>query len=168
MNITQEQIKQLFDYRDDGSLIRRVALPGINNGVGTIVGCKPKTITRNNRYVTTKIKGQHYCVHRLIYLYHHGRVPDQLDHINGNTLDNRIENLRPANQSLNMMNRKTFANNKSGVKGVHWHKRSQKWFVYVDVNKQRKNIGYFEDFDLAELVANEARAKFHGSFANYL
>jgi hypothetical protein len=49
---------------------------------------------------------------------------------------------------------------------VSWHKAQQKWFVYVDVNKKRKNIGYFKDFEFAELVAIEAREKYHGAFAN--
>ena len=166
--LTQDQIKAMFEYRPDGNLIRRVAVAGRGHCVGAVVGFKPKQVSRNNRYATTKVSGQHWTVHRLIYLYHHGWVPEQLDHINGNTLDNRIENLRPADQSSNMCNRKRFLNNKSGVKGVSWHSHQKKWFVYLDVNKKRKNIGYFDDLEFAELAANEARAKFHGAFANYL
>jgi len=45
---------------------------------------------------------------------------------------------------------------------------SIKWFVYVDVNKKRNNIGYFEDIELAELVAIEAREKYHGAYANHI
>ena len=54
-----------------------------------------------------------------------------LDHINGDTSDNRIENLREATAAQNMQNRKTFANNKSGHKGVAWSKFHSKWFVYM-------------------------------------
>ncbi len=80
-------------------------------------------------------------------------------------MDNRIENLRLATASQNMMNRKKFKNNRSGVTGVSWHKKSERWFVYIDANKKRKNIGYFDDFELAELVAIEARDLYHGKFA---
>ena len=165
--INQDQLKQLFDYREDGNLVRKVATKGQANFVGSIVGCKPKSISRNNRYTTTKIKGQHYSVHKLIYLWHTGVWAEQLDHINKDSLDNRIENLRQATSAQNASNRKIFTSNTSGVKGVSWHKVQKKWFVYVDVNKKRKNVGYFSDFELADLVAIEARDKYHGVYANH-
>lgn len=164
--ISQKQLHQLFEYRDDGNLIRKVSGAGPANKAGAVVGCFPKKLTRNRRYGMTKINGQHYCVHKLIYMYHHGVMPEQLDHINGNSLDNRIENLRSVTASQNAQNRKTFVNNKSGCKGVFFNKRSGKWAVYVDVNKKRRHLGSFEDFEFAELVAIEARDKYHGKFAN--
>jgi hypothetical protein len=165
--LTQSEVQELYDYREDGNLIRRTATSGPVGAIGRVVGHYPKKLTRNNRYATTKIGGEHWCVHKLIFLWHHGYVPEQLDHINRNTLDNRIENLREANTTQNSSNRKLFANNTSGAKGVSWASRQNKWFVYVDVNKKRKNIGCFEDFELAELVAMEAREKYHGLFANH-
>lgn len=166
--ITQDRLFELFDYRADGVLIRKKAGMGPSNKAGSVVGYIPKKLTRNNRYVTTQIRGQHFCVHKLIYMYHHGYMPEQLDHINRNTLDNRIENLREAKTSENAQNRKLFSNSTSGVKGVSWNSRNKAWFVYIDVNKKRKNIGYFKDLELAELVASEARAKYHGSYAAYM
>lgn len=165
--INQHELKELFDYREDGNLIRKKSTMGNGNFAGRVVGYKPKKITRSNRYVVTKIKGQHYSVHRLIYLWHTGVWPEQLDHINKDSFDNRIENLRPATSSQNASNRKLFTSNTSGSKGVARHKASQKWFVYVDVNKKRKNIGYFDDLELADLVAIEARDKYHGIYANH-
>lgn len=167
MNLTQEMLKELFDYREDGNLVRKNACGGNGNYAGRVVGSKPKEKTRSRRYVTTKIKGQHYCVHKLIYLWHTGKFAEQLDHINRDTIDNRIENLRVATTAQNASNRKLFSSNTSGVKGVSWHKARIKWFVYVDVNKKRKNIGYFNDLDFAELVAVEARNKYHGIYANH-
>jgi len=166
--ITQDQVKDLFEYREDGFLVRKRASMGNGIYAGRPVGnLNAKALgSRNTRYVTTKIQGQHWCVHKLIYLYHHGHVPEQLDHINGNSLDNRIENLRPATSAQNMSNRKIFSNNTSGCKGVNWNKRNKKWQVSVGVNKKQKHIGYFDDFELAELVALEARDKYHGNFAN--
>jgi hypothetical protein len=166
-SITQQQLKELFDYREDGNLVRKTSIAGNGNTAGRVVGHKPKHITRNCRYASTKINGQHYSVHKLIYMWHTGVWPEQLDHINKDSLDNRIENLRLATTSQNASNRKLFTSNTSGVKGVSWHKAQKKWFVYVDVNKERKNIGYFDDFELAELVAIEARDKFHGAYANH-
>ena len=164
--ITKETLHELFYYREDGNLIRKKSTTGNGNYAGRAIGTNPKK-DRANRYSTTKIQGQHWCVHKLIYLYHHGIVPDQLDHINRNTTDNRIENLRPVSASQNASNRTLFKTSTSGYKGVSWHKASNKWFVYVDVNKKRKNIGYFEDLELADLVATEARNKYHGAYANH-
>lgn len=165
MQVTKELLHKLFDYREDGNLVRKHSTGGNGNYAGKVIGCVPKS--KNNKYVTTQIKGQHWCVHKLIYLYHYGHVPEQLDHINRNKLDNRIENLRPATSVQNASNRNLFKNNTSGCKGVSFKKETGKWFVYVNVNKKRKNIGYFEDLELAELVAIEARDKYHGKFASY-
>jgi hypothetical protein len=162
MILTQDTLKDMFDYREDGNLIRKHATMGNGNYAGKTVGWAD-----NKGYVSTKIHGASYRVHRLIWMWHYGELPEQLDHINGCKSDNRIENLRLASNSENMMNRKTFKNNSSGCKGVSWHQKNQKWFVYVDVNKRRKNIGYFDDLELAELVATEAREKYHGKFANF-
>jgi hypothetical protein len=165
--LTQAIVREMFDYREDGNLIRRYAMMGNGNYAGRVIGTKPKG-TRSDRYSSTKINGQHWSVHKLIYLYHYGVIPQHLDHINQNSSDNRIENLRIATVSQNMCNRKIFANNTSGCKGVSWHKKQSRWFVYVDVNKKRKNIGYFDNLELADLVATEARNLYHGAFVRHV
>lgn len=165
--ITQERLKELFDYREDGNLVRKVAVGGRAGQVGRAIGSVVSggADRPDKKYLSTKIAGKHYCVHKLVYLWHHGEWPDQVDHINQNSLDNRIDNLRLAGSCENMQNRKLFRNNSSGAKGVSWNKRVNKWQVYVGVNRKIKHLGYFEDFQLAELVAQEARQKFHGAFA---
>jgi len=165
--ITQEEVRTLFDYREDGSLIRKIATAGPGGQVGRVVGfvLAGGSERPDKKYLATKIAGKHYCIHKLVYLWHHGEWPKQVDHINQDSLDNRIENLRVADSCGNMQNRKLFRNNKSGAKGVVWHKRVGKWQVYVGAKRVIKHIGYFEDFELAELVAHEARQKYHGAFA---
>ena len=158
MEINQLILRDMFDYREDGNLIRK--------DTGSIVGSKPKVATRNRRYAATKIKGQHFCVHKLIYMYHYGEMPKQLDHINKDSLDNRIENLRLATSSENMSNRNIFKNNKSGYPGVCWHKQHQKWGVTIGINGKFNHLGYFEDLELAGLVSIEARDKYHGKYAS--
>ena len=163
MALTQERLKEMFDYREDGNLIRKHSIGGNGNKAGRAIGTKPK-MTRNSRYSATKIEGEHWCVHKLIYLYNYGCVPDQLDHINGDTSDNRIENLREANSSENMRNRRIFSNNKSGHKGVSWSKCHGKWYVYMNVNNARKHLGYYDDLEIAALLASEVRDLHHGNF----
>lgn len=166
MELTQEMVREMFDYRLDGKLIRRHSMMGNGNYAGAVVGTTPKG-TRSSRYSTTKIHGQHWCLHKLIYFYHHGVVPKQLDHINRDSADNRIENLRVATASQNSCNRRLFSNSKSGCKGVTWNKRIKKWQSYVSLKSKIKHLGYFDDLELADLVSTEARELYHGKYANH-
>ena len=98
-NISQEYIRERYDYHPDGYLIARERLSprcGAGDRVGSI----------NERgYIITKIKGERWRVHRLIYIYHYGEIVHQIDHINNDRTDNRIENLRDISQSENQLNR---------------------------------------------------------------
>jgi len=108
-----------------------------------------------------------YCTHKVIFCMHNGFMPDMVDHINSNKLDNRIENLRLADKVTNGYNRGVQRNSKSGIKNVSWAKKANKWVVQITKDKKPAYCGYFEDLELAELVATEARSKFHGEYANH-
>jgi hypothetical protein len=149
--VTQKLLHDVFSYQD-GELIRKGKVAGSVNKRGY------RCI-----YLDTKI----YKAHRLMFMFHHGYLPEQVDHIDGNKLNNRIENLRAANNSANMMNRGIMKNNTSGSKNVFWCKDYQKWRVAVRINKKLRSFGRFEDLELAELVAVEARNKYHKEFANH-
>ncbi len=84
----------------------------------------------------------------------------------GDSLDNRIENLRPCENTENAWNSRISKANTSGVKGVSWNPLSSTWRVRVRANGRNMSLGCFDDFELAELVSIEARAKHHGAFAN--
>jgi len=158
--ITQEQLREMFEYRDDGNLVRKRASRKYNSG--SVVG------SRMQKGYGTRLHGKFYRLHRLIYMYHYGEISEQVDHINRNPFDNRIENLRAATSGENARNRKLFSNNKSGVKGVCWHKRIKKWGVSCGVNGQKRHFGYFDDLTVAERVAMSVRDRMHGQFANHI
>jgi len=151
--VTQERLKELFEYRD-GFLYAKS-------------GFQPKftPITNQHRYVRMRVDGKVYVLHRLIFLYHHGYLPKIIDHKNNDRADNKIENLREVTQSQNCLNRKTQRNNTSGAKNVRWDKKVNKWVVEISINRKRTFFGWHEDFELAELVALEARDKYHGAYA---
>lgn len=89
-----------------------------------------------------------------------------VDHINGDTLDNRKENLRICSHADNMKNRKVLSkNNKSGYKGVYWNIKMNGWYVQICSDKNRINIGLFYDIIEAAKAYNEAAIKYHGKFA---
>ena len=161
--ITQKLLKELFTYRDDGTFIK--------NKNGKIVKCSE---TEGQRYLRIGINGKPYRLHRMIYLYHHGYLPEIIDHIDGNKLNNRIDNLRPATKQQNCLNRKHKSTSKSPYKNVYLQAPTKNsnwkrnWVVTLMLKGKRMYFGSFEDLDLAKLVAEEARAKYHGAFArNY-
>ncbi|MFW0989056.1 HNH endonuclease [Cronobacter sakazakii] len=108
-----------------------------------------------------------YKAHRLAWPFTHGELPSgEIDHINCNKKDNRINNLRVVTTAENLRNRGMQKRNTSGVKGVNRKKGRRGWEVRIGVNHRRLFLGTFDDIELAELVAKEARAKYHGEFAN--
>jgi hypothetical protein len=97
-------------------------------------------------------------------MLHHGYLPKEIDHINGDRSDNRIDNLRAVTRSENQCNRGVLANNTSGYPGVSWHKKSNAWLVRVMKDGKTRLQMYFKDFELAALVASEARDLYHGDY----
>ena len=95
---------------------------------------------------------------------HYGYIPQIVDHIDGNTLNNKIENLRAVSLNQNQHNRGIDKRNKSGFKNVAWCKRTKKWQVSLAVNNKSMAFGRFSDIELADLVAQEARDKYHKEF----
>ena len=122
---------------------------------------------RKDGYIDIKINGKIYLAHRLIFLYHHGYLPKYIDHIDGNQLNNKVENLREATQQENCKNSKISKANTSGVKNVSFNKKSKKWQVSLSIDKKLKHIGFYDDLELAEFVAIEARNKYYKEFARH-
>jgi len=158
--ITQALVAEHFDHKDGHLYWKKVSHPNKQYLVGQEVGSIHST---GYRHVTWQNKI--YKVHRLIFLLEHGYMPAEIDHINGNRSDNRIENLRPATRSENQCNRGALSSNTSGYPGVSWHKKSKAWVVRLMKNGKSKAIGYFKDLELAGLVSIEARSLYHGTFA---
>ena len=158
--LTQEEAHRLFEYRD-GVLYWKERpkcsrKPKGDMEAGTVSG---------HGYKKLRVKKKCFYVHQVIFLLQHGFIPELIDHIDGNTNNNKIENLRASNKSLNACNSKHRVDNTSGHKGVTWGKVCKKWMARVQVNGRGIHLGVFEDFELACFVADEARRLFHGSHA---
>jgi len=156
--LTQQQANSLFRY-SDGELIR-ISVISNKTKVGDVAGRIGK---RGYKYLTVYFKK--YYVHRVIWLMHYGFLPKYIDHIDGNPLNNRIENLRPCTVSENSCNAKTRKNNSSGIKGVGWFKPKQKWRARISFNKKEHHLGYFDTKEEAEIAVIDARPKIHQEFA---
>jgi hypothetical protein len=119
-------------------------------------------------YARILINGKQYLSHRLAWLYVIGRWPYiEIDHINGNRLDNRFSNLREATRSNNSSNTKKLSANLSGVKGVHWNSDVKKWAAQITKSGRRYHLGYFDNIEEATLSRQKAADRLHGKFANH-
>ncbi|MCK4816681.1 HNH endonuclease [bacterium] len=163
MELTQQYLKSILNYdKDTGIFTWRVSR---NNRIkaGDLAG----TLTSKG-YIQVGIKidgiALLYGAHRLAWLYEYGKFPSKdIDHINHDRLDNRICNLREADQKINQKNRTINKNNKSGFTGVSWHKNRNRWQATICVNKTIIHLGSFKDKNeaiMARLHANRLY-KFH-------
>lgn len=89
----------------------------------------------------------------------------EVDHINGDTLDNRRENMRLCSRLQNGRNRKRPKNNTSGFKGVWWNKTCNKWEAEIRVNNKRIYLGHYSDPEEAARAYDEAAVEHFGDFA---
>lgn len=89
----------------------------------------------------------------------------EVDHINRNSLDNRRSNLRLATRAENSRNRKPHSNNKLGLKGVIFCKKTNAFRARITFNKETFQIGYFDSAEAAALAYNQKAKELHGEFA---
>lgn len=98
---------------------------------------------KNYRRLIASINGKNVTMHKLLGM-------DNPDHINRNPLDNRRENLdAKVTNTIQMQNRNIGSNNRSGCKGVCWHKRNSMWMAYIKINGKEVFLGYYKDKDEA-------------------
>ncbi len=159
LQLSHADVLELFDYKD-GQLIRKTGRKGDK---GSVAGC----IHKGTGYVHVKIKEKSFKAHRLVFLLHHGYMPDIIDHIDGDKTNNRIENLRAATKAENCQNQKIRSTNKSGIKGVSFNKTYKKWSVNICRNYKIMHIGMYDDLKLAEFVAIDATNKIHNQFSSF-
>jgi hypothetical protein len=157
--LANEALRLLFYHAETGLILRRCYWYGKNVGeqVGTI-----RISSSGMIYSTVSLKHHIFMAHRVAFLLHYGRWPAmQIDHRDGNGLNNRIENLQEATSQQNAMNQKLYSVNSSGVSGVSWHKLNKKWYASISVSKKRFYLGSFDSFEDAVRVRKEAELK-HG------
>jgi hypothetical protein len=101
-------------------------------------------------YIRMEINNRPYKAHRFAFLYMEGYLPEHgVDHIDRNRLNNKWINLREVGKKCNGQNCNLSKANKSGVTGVRWDKRLNRWISQIGINYERKNLGYFKDLDEA-------------------
>jgi hypothetical protein len=160
--ITQQELKELLHYNPETGIFTWKVSPARQVFSGDIAGTK-----RKDGYIQIKVKNKLILSHRLAWIYMYGYLPKYIDHINGQRDDNRIINIREVSNQQNSLNSKISKNNTSGIKGVYWDKSRNKWTVRLSIDGKCKFFKRFDDIDLAKLVIEEVRNKYHGKYANH-
>lgn len=162
VELTQEYVRSLFDYRD-GELYWKVS------GKGRIIGTPAGSLGPNG-YLLIKIRSKRYLNHRVIFLWHHRHLPEFLDHIDGDRLNNDISNLREATRQENSRNQKkpkSYGGKQttSIYKGVSWNKPIKKWISYIWIDGKNKHLGCFDSEIEAAKSYDHAAVESFGEFA---
>jgi len=163
-DLTPQRLRQLLEYDPaTGVFTRLISLKGRNARAGDIAGSP-----HIRGYWAISIDAKLYLAHRLAWFYMARRWPrEQIDHKNGDRLDNRWSNLREATPAQNNFNSKKPKNNTSGFKCVAWHKKLQRWRAYITINDRHRHIGLFDNKEDAHAAYCRAAKELRGEFARF-
>ena len=146
-----DYLRSILDYNPDSGVFRW----RVNKGTvkaGTVAGYK-----RPDGYIQIMVDGKNYFAHRLAWMYIHGYIlENDIDHIDRDPSNNRINNLREASRQCNLRNTGNPVNNTSGIKGIYWQKAVGKWHARIKINGKYKYLGLYDDFDKAVLARYKA------------
>lgn len=153
-DLTQEELKKILHYCPlTGVLTWLNSTQGTNRG--DVAGWKQQKKSKHYRIVCIRYKK--YAAHRLAYLYQTGHWPKaQMDHINGNGMDNRWANLREATNQENSKNQRLRSTNKSGTTGVLWEADRNLWRAEITIDGKNKYIGRFDNIEDAAVARKQA------------
>jgi hypothetical protein len=157
--LTQERLQYLLSYNPETGefswLVNRQKCQA-----GEIAGC-PQRKADGKVYIRIGIDGEQYSAHRLAWLHTYGEWPENvIDHIDQDSTNNRLRNLRDVTGSENSKNKKAYKNNSSGVAGIHFRNDRQKWRARIKVNGKLIHLGLFELKDDAITARKNAEVKY--------
>lgn len=151
--ITQERIKYLFSYDETTGIFIRKNEGRQNAPIGEVAGHVNKL-----GYVILKVDGEAYKAHRLAWLYVYGKLPEnEIDHINGNTGDNRITNLRDVSTRDNILNKRQYRENEV-IRGATKNSRG-KWTCTIRDGNIRRSLGQYNTPEEAQRVYDAAKVR---------
>lgn len=96
-------------------------------------------------YLALSFRNKTYRAHRVAWFLYYGVWPKEIDHINQNKADNRIGNIRDVSHQENGKNIKISSLSKTGIMGVCWYEKSNKWRAYITIDQKQKHLGLFDN-----------------------
>lgn len=165
MKIDKDNIKLFFTYNSRTGVFKRIAKLSWK---GNIIQCDPfEPQSTSHGYKTVNIFRTPIQVHRLIFLYMTGKFPkNDVDHINGDRLDNRWRNLREVTRIENLHNVGLRRDNSTGHQGISKRSDTGRYHAYINVNGKRYNLGYFKNITDA-ISARKTALKEHKFHSNH-
>jgi hypothetical protein len=149
--IDLEKARELVDY-DPATGVFRWKVSHGRAKAGSVAGSP-----HSEGYTKIVVGGVGYYAHRLAWAFNHDtQINGEIDHINGNRSDNRLANLRVVPPIGNARNRCRHPRNTSGVCGVSWNKKSQKWYAYIIKNTKQISLGFYSVFSEAVAARDKA------------
>lgn len=165
MGPTQERLKEVLRYEPETGVFVWAVTNSRRASAGSIAGCTA-TQNRGKRYRVLRVDGKLLRAARLAHLYMTGEWPvDEIDHINGDGLDDRWCNLRQATRAQNNANTGIPAHNTSGFKGVSFDKKSGLYEAYISVDNKKQALGRHATPELAHAAYVVAAERLRGAFA---
>lgn len=165
--LTYARLKEVLHYDPQTGIFTWID-PKKPRFLGKIAGSNWINPKVRSHYVSIKIDKVLYKGHRLAFLYVNGEFPkNMVDHIDGNGMNNRWDNLRECTRTENYRNVRKYTNNTSGAKNVYFHKRTKTWDVSFGIDGKLHHYGCYKTFDEADAVAKKVRAELHGAFRNH-
>jgi hypothetical protein len=163
--LTQEILREHFKYDPDTGHLFWIK----QNSKNRRNLHKPVGFIDKQGYVVTCTslggKPKHYRVHRLIWMYIHGQITQQIDHINGIRDDNRLCNLREVTHQQNMMNKGRRKSNNL-FRGIYMaNKNPSSWVAEITCNGVKHYLGVYKTPEEANLVYEKARIELFKEFA---
>lgn len=158
--LTQSTLKALLEYDPKTGMFTWLTSQSNRAPIGSLANS-----ISDDGYYRIRVKGKSYRAHRLVWLYVYGKFPDgDIDHINGDTLDNRIENLRDVTKAGNQQNqRRAHTRNKTGHFGASEQGFSGKYRARIRVNGKVHYLGLFNTPEEASKAYVEAKRRLHST-----
>ena len=162
-----EKLKEILDYNPVTGQLTWKADRRCKVKIGDVAGSINTHHKTGKKYILIGTLGKQYRAHRVAWFIYHGTEPEfEIDHINGDGTDNRIVNLRMTTTQGNSRNQRNRSTNTSGVMGVRWVKKANKWVAGISHKGKNVHLGLFTDFNEAVKV-RKAAEKLYGYHPNH-
>lgn len=160
--LTQARLKELFSYDSQTGIFKRLV------NVGPAKAGVYKSRPNSTGYFRVCIDGRSYLLHRLAWLYTHGEWPVMLlDHIDGDTKNNKLANLRSCTHLENSQNTSKKARCRSGFRGVYGPTSAGRWTASIGINYKQIRLGTFDTKEQAHAAYLEAKKTLHSFQPNF-